>query len=111
MVMVDILDHQVLHNPIDLSQIDHHARVHVDGTAYSHLELVVVAVVPGTRPEHFAIAGLVPLLLDQDVTGRKGQSSRHGNARWLTHPQMHKSTAPRPITRNPPIITAPPSEG
>ena len=33
MVMVDILDHQVFHNPIDLSQIDHHARVHVDGTA------------------------------------------------------------------------------
>ncbi len=74
-VMVDIADHQVLHNPVDLPQIDHHSRIHIHRSADSHLELVVVAVVPGTCPEHVAISGGVPLGPGEDVTGRKRQSS------------------------------------
>src|SRR5229473_724062 len=63
MPMVDIVDHQVLHNAVDLSQIDHHARVQIHRTANGHRKLVVVAVVPGTCPEYLAIAGLVPIRL------------------------------------------------
>src|SRR5216684_2521285 len=89
--MVDVMDHQVLHNPVDLLQIDHHARLRVHRSANSHLKFVVVAVVPGTRPEYLAIAGFVPLWLGKDVTGRKGQPSGHFDARWLVHAYMRKS--------------------
>src|SRR5690348_17048847 len=88
MPMVDVMDNQVLHNPVDLLQIDHHARVLVHRTANRHRELVVVAVVPGTCSEYLAIAGFVPLWLGQDVTGGKGQSSGHVDARWLVHIHM-----------------------
>src|ERR1700687_6045883 len=50
--MVDIMDDQVLHNPVDVLQIDHHARTQVNRSANGHLELVVVAVVPGTCPAY-----------------------------------------------------------
>src|SRR6266478_6737537 len=83
--MVDVMNHQVLHNPVDLPQIDHHACVHVHRSADSHLDLVVVPVVPRTCPEYLAIAGLVPLWLGEDVTGRKGQPPGHVDARHLTH--------------------------
>src|SRR5712692_1799434 len=91
MAMVDVMDHQVLHNPVDLPQIDHHACIHVHRSANSHLDLVVVAVVPRTCPEHLAIASLVPLWPGKDVTGREGQSSGHVDTRHLTHVYVRKS--------------------
>src|SRR4029077_14962526 len=84
-VMVDIVDHQVLHNPVDLPQIDHHSCIHIHRSADSDLELVVVAVVPGTCPEHLAIASVVPLWLGEDVPGRKRQSSGHVDACGGSH--------------------------
>src|SRR5882672_10610379 len=88
MAMVDVVDHEVLHNPVDLPQIDHHARVDVHRSADSHLELVVVAVIAGTCPEYLAIAGLVPLWFGKDMTGRKGQSSSHADSVLLLHAYM-----------------------
>src|SRR5260370_13030806 len=89
--MVDVMDHQVLHNPVDLPPIDHHACIYVHRSADSDLDLVVVAVVPPTCPEHLAIASLVPLWLGKNVTGREGQSSGHVYTRQLTHLSMRKS--------------------
>src|SRR6266852_2890491 len=84
-VMVDVVDHQVLHNPVDVPQIDHHSRIHINRSTDSHLELVVVAVVSGTGPEYLAIAGRVPLWPGKDVTGRKGQSSGHVDTLGWAH--------------------------
>src|SRR4029077_7440758 len=79
-VMVDIVDHQVLHNPVDLPQVDHHSRIHIHRSADCDLELVVVAMVPRTCPEHLAIASGVPLWPGEDVTGCKRQSSGQADA-------------------------------
>ena len=92
MAMVDILDHQDFHNPVDLPQIDHHPGFFINGSADSYLELVVVAVVSRACPEHLAIAGLVPLRPHQNVPSRERQPSRHVYSRHLIHPYMGKST-------------------
>src|SRR5260370_25490093 len=107
--MVDVVDHQVLHNPVDLPQIDHHACIHVHGSADIGLDLVVVAMVPRTCPEHLAIASLVPLWLGEDVTGREGQSSGHVDTRQLTHVYLRKSILRRITSKLPPPL--PPAGG
>src|SRR5260370_42234698 len=41
MAMSDVVDDEVLHNPVDLLQIDHHAQCHFNRSAHSHLRRVV----------------------------------------------------------------------
>src|ERR1700731_1269289 len=92
MAMVDVLDNQEFHNPVDLPQIDHHPGFFINGSADGYLELVVVAMVSRACPEHLAIAGLIPLRPDKNVSSRERQPPGHVDARQLAHPHMGKST-------------------
>src|SRR5260370_38716143 len=99
MAMVDVLDDQDSHNPVDLPQVDHHPGFFINGSADSYLELVVVAMVSRACPEYLTIAGIVPLRLDKNGSSREGHPSRQADARWLIHPQMGKSTSTRITSR------------
>src|SRR5258708_10182088 len=99
MAMVDVLDNQEFHNPVDLPQIDHHPGCFINGSADRYLELVVVAVVSRACPEHLAVAGLVPLRPGKNVSSREGQPSRHVNSLQLIHTYMRKSTVTRITSR------------